>query len=84
MSDERRGNGNVQIVIALIGLAGAVGAAWITAGAKFERDLEKRAQLDELIDTANSSARALRAAADSAEKLKSLGASLRGGKKASP
>jgi uncharacterized protein YoxC len=39
MSAEKGSSGFLQIAIALIGVAGSLGVAWITTGAKFESEL---------------------------------------------
>jgi hypothetical protein len=42
MAEEKRPSRVVPIVVALIGLVGSLGGAWITTGAKFEKELESR------------------------------------------
>lgn len=39
MSAEKSSSGLLQVVIALIGVAGSLGVAWLTTGAKFESEL---------------------------------------------
>lgn len=59
MSVEKSSSGLLQVVIALIGVAGSLGVAWITTGAKFESELNKsqetisslRLQVDQLNST---------------------------------
>jgi uncharacterized coiled-coil DUF342 family protein len=40
MAEEKSSSGLIQIAIALIGVAGSLGVAWITTGAKFESELK--------------------------------------------
>jgi hypothetical protein len=47
MSDGKDGSGQmlkIQIAVALIGLFGSLGGAWIASGTKFERELEARGE----------------------------------------
>jgi chromosome segregation ATPase len=43
MDEPRMGYGRVQIIVALISMAGALGVAWITTQARFDSELESRA-----------------------------------------
>lgn len=40
MAEEKSSSGLIQVVIALIGVVGSLGVAWITTGAKFESELK--------------------------------------------